>query len=241
MWDRTKDTMILTKLCFLWTLWLPDIVPQTCDEIPSLNADDVTILLPFTSHSWHQPQVSSDHKKWRMNHCFLQTHNCNWAVSCCRWGLVACSHHGALVANHHPCCLWLKCHSIDVYSGAWWLDDTDDDMGLVTGQQAQVAGVQGDRDIQCREHFRYMQPVWQVYSEPEKLCTDQTYQAALLPRPWDTCILRPWKNRIVAIMDFLQPFLSACFKRVLTAYHLAKTEERCKAPFILTHIFCDGE
>ena len=111
MWDRTKDTMILTKLCFLWTLWLPDIVPQTCDEIPSLNADDVTILLPFTSHSWHQPQVSSDHKKWRMNHCFLQTHNCNWALSCCRWGLAACSHHGILVATHPQLIITVVCGS----------------------------------------------------------------------------------------------------------------------------------
>ena len=46
---------------------------------------------------------------------------------------------------------------------------------------AQVAGVQRDSDIQCREHFRYMQPVWQVYSDhPSQRNSVQTRPTKLL-------------------------------------------------------------
>ena len=110
-----------------------------------------------------------------------------------------------------------------------------------------TSGVQRDPgDIQCREHFRYLQPVWQLDGRGSLKrncsCTDKTYLPSCVTAKTlrDTNRYLPqmltWKNRIVAIMDFLQLFLSACFKKVLTAYHLAKTE-CCKAPFISTHIF----
>ena len=122
--------MILTKLCFLWTLWLPDMVPQTPDEDPSLNADDVTgsQMLPFTSHSCHQPPVSSDHHTIsRMIHCFLQTYKC---CNCCMFTVHTTSALRQLIV------CGFKCHSEDdVYSGprmtGWWHE-------VATGQQTQV-------------------------------------------------------------------------------------------------------
>ena len=140
--------MILTKLCFLWTLWLPDMMPQTPDEDPSLNVDDVTDsqMLPFTSHSWHQPPVSSDHTISRMIHCFLQTYKC---CNCCMFCMFT-----------PP---WLWSNSLSVGSSVtlkmMFIQDPDDWMMTWGGHwsvDTGTSGVQRDPgDIQCREHFRY--------------------------------------------------------------------------------------
>ena len=148
--------MILTKLCFLWTLWLPDMVPQTPDEDPSLNADDVTgsQMLPFTSHSCHQPPVSSDHHTISsMIHCFLQTYKC---CNCCMFCMFT------------PPRLWSNSLSVgsSVTLKMMFIQDPDDWMMTWGGHWSAdtgTSGVQRDPgDIQCREHFRYLQPVWQL-------------------------------------------------------------------------------
>ena len=177
--------MILTKLCFLWTLWLPDMVPQTPDEDPSLNADDVTgsQMLPFTSHSCHQPPVSPDHHSIsRMIHCFLQTYKC---CNCCMFCMFT------------PPRLWSNSLSVgsSVTLKMMFIQDPDDWMMTWGGHWSAdtgTSGVQRDPgDIQCREHFRYLQPSltagWQGLTQ-EKLLVyrqDLCTKAALLPRPWE--------------------------------------------------------
>ena len=100
--------------------------------------------------SCHQPPVSPDHHTISsMIHCFLQTYKC---CNCCMFCMFT------------PPRLWSNSLSVgsSVTLKMMFIQDPDDWMMTWGGHWSAdtgTSGVQRDPgDIQCREHFRYLQP-----------------------------------------------------------------------------------